>query len=70
MGILSEHRSQGFGRVSLEEIKVYSKKMGKSKIILDSIYHTRNFYANSGFFQIEDIYSKVGIPHVKMNVNI
>jgi len=34
MGILSEHRSQGFGRVSLEEIKVYSKKMAKSKIIL------------------------------------
>jgi len=70
MGILSEYRSQGFGRVSLEEIKIYSKKMGKSKIILDSIYDARNFYANSGFVQIGDVYSKVGISHVKMQINM
>ena len=70
MGILSEYRSQGFGRAALEEIKTYSKKMGKSKIILDSIYDARNFYANSGFIPIGDVYSKVGIPHVKMHVSI
>lgn len=70
MGILSVYRSQGFGRVALEEIKTYSKKMGKSKIILDSIYDARNFYANSGFIQTGDVYSKVGISHVKMHVSI
>jgi len=66
MGILSEYRSKGFGKLTLEEIKAHSKKANKSKIILDSIYDVRNFYAESGFVQIGDVYSKVGIPHVKM----
>lgn len=70
MGILSEYRSKGFGKSALEEIKILCKKMAKSKIILDSIYDVRGFYANSGFVQIGDVYSKVRIPRVKMYVNI
>lgn len=66
MGILSEYRSKGFGKLTLEEIKIHSKKTNKSKIILDSIYDVRNFYAKSGFVQMGDVYYKVGIPHVKM----
>ena len=45
MGILSEYRSKGYGRSALDEIKMYSKKAGKSKIILNSIYDVREFYA-------------------------
>jgi len=66
MGILSEYRSKGFSKLTLEEIKTYSKKTDKSKIILDSIYDVRNFYAKSGFVKIGEAYSKVGILHVKM----
>ena len=70
MGILSEYRSKGFGKLALEEIKLYAKKTEKSKIILDSIYNVRNFYTNSGFIQSGNVYSKVGIPHVKMYFEI
>ena len=70
MGILSEYRLNGLGKSSLEEIKIYSKKMNKSKIILDSIYSVSKFYTDSGFTQIGDVYSKVGIPHVKMVINL
>lgn len=66
MGILSKYRSRGFGKLSLDEIKLHSKKANKSKIILDAIYDVRNFYARSGFVQFGDIYCKVGIPHVNM----
>lgn len=66
MGILSEYRSKGYGRSALDEIKMYSKKAGKSKIILDSIYDVREFYAKSGFIQAGEVYSKVGIPHLNM----
>ena len=66
MGILSKYRSKGFGTSALDEIKKYSKQMQKSKILLDSIYDVRKFYENSGFITISDVYSKVGIPHVKM----
>ena len=70
MGILSKYRSKGFGKLSLDEIKSYSKKANKSKIILDSIYDARNFYAKSGFVQVGEIYFKVGIPHVNMYFQI
>ena len=70
MGVLSEFRSKGFGKIALEEIIMYSMKMNKSKIILDSIYAIRNFYTKSGFIQIGNAYSKVGIPHVKMSINL
>ena len=66
MGILPEFRLRGFGQLTLEEIKTYSKNLNKSKIILDSIYDVRNFYAKSGFCPIGKKYSKVGIPHIKM----
>ena len=70
MGILSKYRSKGLGKLSLDEIKSYSGKTNKSKIILDSIYDVRNFYAKSGFIQFGDIYCKVGMPHVKMYFDI
>lgn len=66
MGILSKYRSKGFGKLALKEIKLYSRKTGKSKIVLDSIYDVRDFYSNAGFVQTGDVYFKVGIPHVKM----
>ena len=66
MGILQKHRSKNLGRLALDEIKKYSKKEGKSKIILDSIYDVRYFYAKSGLVQIGEIYFKVGIPHINM----
>ena len=70
MGILSEYRFQGFGKFALEEIKSCAKKIKKSKLILDSIYDVRAFYANSGFVEVGDVYGKVGIPHVKMNFKL
>jgi predicted GNAT family N-acyltransferase len=70
MGILSKYRSKGFGKLSLDKIKSYSEKANKSKIVLDSIYDVRNFYAKSGFVQFGDIYCKVGIPHVNMYFDV
>ena len=66
MGILPKFHSKGFGRMALEEIKILSRNSNMSRLILDSIFDVRGFYAKSGFVQEGDIYSKVGIPHVKM----
>lgn len=66
MGILSQYQSRGFGKLALDEIKRYSKKTGKSKIILDSIYDVSDFYVKSGFVQVGEVYFKAGMPHVNM----
>lgn len=70
MGILSEYRFKGFGKLVLEEIKSHAKKAKKSAIVLDSIYDVRYFYEKSGFVQAGDSYYKAGIPHVKMYFEI
>ena len=66
MGILPQFHSRGFGRMALEEIKILSRNCNMSRLILDSIFDVRGFYEKSGFVQDGDVYSKVGIPHVKM----
>ena len=66
MGILPEFHSQGFGKMALEEIKILSRNLKMSRLILDAIYDVRDFYTKSGFLQEGSIYSKIGIPHVKM----
>ena len=66
MGILPKFHSKGFGKLALEEIKNLSRNSNMSRLILDSIFDVRGFYAKSGFVQDGDVYSKVGIPHVKM----
>ena len=70
MGILSKFRSKNFGKLTLDEIKAYAKKGNKSKIILDSIYDVRNFYAKSGFVITGDVYVKANLPHVRMIFNL
>ncbi len=70
IGISSKYRSKGYGKLSLDEIKSYSKKANKSKIILDSMYDVRNFYAKSGFVEFGDVYCKVRIPHVNMYFDV
>lgn len=70
MGILPQYQSKGIGRLALDEIKAYSKNIGKSKIILDAIYDVRDFYAKSGFVQVGEVFFKVGIPHVSMYCEI
>ena len=66
MGILPEFRSKGFGRMALEEIKILSRNLKISRLVLDAIYDVRDFYAKSGFIQESNAYPKAGIPHVKM----
>jgi len=53
MGILSKYRSKDFGKIALEEIKTSSKKMDKSKIILDSIMMQEIFIQIQGLFRLE-----------------
>ena len=70
IGILSEYRSRGFGKTTLEEIKKYSNKKNKSKLILDSMYDIRGFYKKSGFVEVGNVFFKAGLPHIKMEMSL
>lgn len=70
MGILKEYRNKGYGKISLENIIQYCKARNVNKIILDSIYAVRLFYGKCGFVEQGIVFSKVGIPHMTMYLDL
>jgi|TARA_B110001454_G_scaffold199284_1_gene203939 predicted GNAT family N-acyltransferase len=70
MAILSEFRAKSYGKNAILQLKEYYQTQGYSKIILDSIYHVRNFYKKCGFLEEGKIFQRVGIDHIRMSLVI
>lgn len=70
MGILKEYRGQGYGFKSLEKITQYCRERKTEKIILDSIYDVKSFYEKYGFVESGQIFTRVGIPHIEMYLDL
>lgn len=70
MAILKEYRMQGYGLKSLEEIIQYCRERKIGKIILDSMYDVKSFYKKCGFVESGQIFTRVGIPHIEMYLDL
>ena len=70
MAILSEFRAKSYGKNAILQLKEYYQTQSYSKIILDSIYHVRNFYKKCGFLEEGKIFQRVGIDHIRMSLVI
>ena len=70
MAILSEFRKMSFGIKAINEVKKYCITKSESKIFLDSIYDIRDFYKKCGFTEIGDIFERVGLRHIRMEMSI
>ena len=70
MAILSKFRKMSYGIKAIDEIKKYCITENESKIFLDSIYNIRDFYKKCGFTEIGDIFERVGIRHIRMEMSI
>jgi len=70
MAILKEYRHHGYGLASLTKIKQYCKERKSEGIVLDSIYGAKSFYEKFGFIRSGQIFSRVGIPHIRMYLNL
>ncbi len=70
MGILKKYRKNGYGRLAMEKIILYCKSKKMKRIILHSIYDVKGFYQKSGFRETGSVFTRVGIPHVTMYVDL
>ena len=70
MAILPKFRKMSFGLRTIDEIKRYCMAKNESKIFLDSIYDVRGFYRKCGFGEIGTIFERVGLPHIRMELEL
>ena len=70
MAILSKFRKMSFGIKAIYEVKKYCITKSESKIFLDSIYNIRDFYKKCGFGEIGTIFERVGLPHIRMELEL
>ena len=70
MAILSEFRKMSFGLRTIGEVKKYCMTKNESKIFLDSIYDVRGFYRKCGFGEIGTVFQRVGLPHIRMELEL
>ena len=70
MAILSEFRKMSFGIKAIEEVKKYCIIKNESKLFLESIYDVRGFYRKCGFGEIGTVFERVGIPHIRMELEL
>ena len=70
MAILPKFRKMSFGLRTISEIKRYCMEKNESKILLDSIYDVRGFYRKCGFGEIGTIFERVGLPHIRMELEL
>ena len=70
MAILFKFRRMSFGIKAIEEVKKYCITESESKIFLDSIYDVKDFYKKCGFTEMGDIFERVGIRHIRMEMPI
>ena len=70
MAILSKFRKMSYGIKAVDGIKKYCITENESKIFLDSIYNIRDFYKKCGFGEIGTIFERVGLPHIRMELEL
>ena len=70
MAILSKFRKMSFGIKAIDAVKKYCIIESESKIFLDSIYDIRDFYKKCGFKEIGTVFERVGLPHIRMELEL
>ena len=70
MAILPKFRKMSFGLRTIDEVKKYCMTKNESKIFLDSIYDVRGFYRKCGFGEMGTVFERVGIPHIRMELEL
>jgi len=69
MAIYQKFRQKEFGQIAVKQIYAHYKGRNLEKIILDSIYDVRNFYKKCGFIEVGEIFDRVRLPHIMMELS-
>jgi len=70
VAVLSKYRGKEIGKVLINEIIEYSKKLGISTLILSSQSYVMEFYERFGFKVLGEEFMEANIPHYSMYLDI
>ena len=70
VAVLEDYRGQHVGQAIMGKIAEQAKEQGLSQLALDAQMTAASFYENLGYQPVGDVFEEVGIPHIKMVLNL
>ncbi|MBM6837065.1 GNAT family N-acetyltransferase [Clostridium saudiense] len=69
--VLESHRRKGIAQKMMESCLEFIKSdLEQNIVVLSAQLYVKNLYESVGFKVISDVYDEVGIPHVKMKIEL
>lgn len=70
LAVISAYRKMGVGNKIMLEVLNVAKKQNIKHLVLDAQVSAKIFYEKLGFIAEGDVFQEVGIPHIKMILDI
>lgn len=70
VAVLPEYRGQHIGKKIMESIEQNAREQGLGSLLLDAQMSSASFYEDLGYHTVGKPFDEVGIPHVKMALNL
>lgn len=70
VAILKQYRGKDYGLDIMQHILGHLRIKGTSKVVLESQLYAAPFYEKLGFVKVGEEFEEVGIPHIKMEIDL
>ena len=69
--VLNDYRRKGLAQIMIKEaLKFIKEELKEDTVVLSGQVYAKGLYESVGFKIISDVYDEVGIPHVKMKIEL
>ena len=69
--VLNDYRRKGLALIMIKEaLKFIKEELQEDTVVLSGQVYAKGLYESVGFKIISDVYDEVGIPHVKMKIEL
>ena len=69
--VLNDYRRKGLALIMIKEaLKFIKEELQEDTVVLSGQVYAKGLYESVGFKIISDVYDQVGIPHVKMKIEL
>ncbi len=70
VAVLSDQRGKKIGDAIMSKLEHDAKQQGVTSLVLDAQQDAAGFYSRRGYTQVGETFEEVGIPHVKMSLDL
>jgi len=70
VAVRADARGEGWGRRLMAELEATAAERGVETLVLHSQTHVEDFYLQSGYETVSEVFEEAGIPHVEMEKSL